>query len=66
MIIDAICKACNKTQEILVKREQVTVDGDVDPEIKCSECNGELKKSAALTSSNFQLIGKGWARDSYS
>jgi predicted nucleic acid-binding Zn ribbon protein len=66
MLIDATCKACNKTQEVLVKREQVSRDGSVDPEIKCSECNGELKKSGQLSASNFQLVGKGWARDSYS
>lgn len=65
MLIDAKCKSCEKITEILIKRSELSEDGDVSPDHRCPQCGAELKKSAELNAGNFQLKGKGWARDNY-
>lgn len=65
MLIDVKCKICNQTKEILVKRDEIQPDGSIPPSHELCNCGGELKKVDGLTVGNFQLKGKGWARDNY-
>lgn len=53
------CNDCTKETELLLPAEERD-----NINIECPYCGGELKRIPAVT--NFQLVGKGWAKDGYS
>jgi len=53
MLVDFSCKVCKRVEEYLLKR--------TDPIPTC--CDQQMIK--VLSPSNFQLVGRGWAKDNY-